>query len=82
MRGAHDTAQWTIGFVAGFLCDDDWRQLPAESPFYLVFGVEDRTISLPSAIRWEALRDARERWPLPSDHTAFLHGPELTTLLG
>src|SRR5262249_3928702 len=48
-----------------FPCDDDWRQLPAESPFYLIFGVEDRTISLPSAIRWEALRDAKERWPLP-----------------
>jgi len=58
------------------------RRLPAGSPFYLIFGVEDRTISLSSAIRWEALRDARERWPLPYDQTAILRSPELTTLLG
>jgi len=58
------------------------RKLPAQVPYYLIFGVEDRTIALPSGIRWEALRDAKDRWPLPYDHTAILRSPELRQILG
>jgi len=57
------------------------RRLPPEVSFYLVFGVDDTTISLPSAVRWEAIRDAKERWPLAYDHTRILQSPELVTLL-
>lgn len=58
------------------------RHLPEQIPFHLIFGVEDRTISLTSGIRWEAVRDAVDRWPLAYDHTAILRSPELTQILG
>jgi pimeloyl-ACP methyl ester carboxylesterase len=58
------------------------RRLPDHVAYYLLFGVEDETISLPSAIRWEALRDAADRWPLPYDHTQILRSPEASLLLG
>lgn len=57
------------------------RRLPDQVAYHLIFGVEDRTISLASAARWEALRDAEERWPLVYDHTKILESPELFTLL-
>jgi hypothetical protein len=49
--------------------------------FYLLFGVGDKTIPLSSAIRWEAVRDARARWPLSYDHTGILRSPEAAELL-
>jgi pimeloyl-ACP methyl ester carboxylesterase len=51
-------------------------------PFHLLFGVRDRTISLSSAARWEAMRDAVSRWPLDYDHVDILSSPEAATLLG
>lgn len=57
------------------------RRLPPEISFYLVFGVDDTTIRLSSAVRWEAIRDAKERWPLAYDHTRILQSSELATLL-
>jgi pimeloyl-ACP methyl ester carboxylesterase len=50
-------------------------------PFYLLFGVRDHTISLSSAARWEAVREAASRWPLDYDHVDILRSPEATTLL-
>jgi pimeloyl-ACP methyl ester carboxylesterase len=58
------------------------RHLPAQVHHHLLFGVEDSTIGLPSAVRWEALREAETRWPLPYDHTKILGSPEAATLLG
>ena len=57
------------------------RHLPEQVPFYLLFGTADKTIPLASAVRWEAIRDARARWPLPYDHTAILDSPEASKLL-
>ena len=57
------------------------RLLPEGLPFYLLFGVRDRTISLPSAARWEAVREATERWPLAYDHVDILSSPEAKSLL-
>ncbi len=57
------------------------RPLPDRVAHHLIFGVEDRTISLASAVRWEALRDAKDRWPLAYDHTNIVQSPELATLL-
>jgi pimeloyl-ACP methyl ester carboxylesterase len=57
------------------------RPLPEEVAHYLIFGVEDTTVSIPSEVRWEAARGARERWPLVYDHTAILDGPETSQLL-
>jgi len=57
------------------------RHLPAQVHYELLFGVQDQTISLPSAVRWEALREAEDRWPLPYDHTEILRSPEASTLL-
>jgi pimeloyl-ACP methyl ester carboxylesterase len=57
------------------------RHLPDQVHYVLLFGVEDHTISLPSAVRWEAVRDAEERWPLPYDHTGILRSAEASTLL-
>lgn len=57
------------------------RHLPPGVSDYLIFGVEDETISLPSAVRWEAVRDAQQRWPLPYDHTKILRSAEASTLL-
>ena len=58
------------------------RRLPPGLEFDLLFGVLDRTISLPSAARWEAVEEARERWPLVADHTGILQSPEASQLLG
>lgn len=58
------------------------RALPERVGFYMMFGVLDETVPIRSLIRWEALRDARERWPLPYDHTKILRGPEASQLLG
>jgi len=58
------------------------RHLPDQVRYALLFGVEDHTISLPSAVRWEAVRDAEARWPLPYDHTEILRSPEASMLLG
>jgi len=57
------------------------RPLPDQVSFYLIFGVEDKTVPVPSEVRWEAARDARERWPLIYNHTAILDSPEASQLL-
>jgi len=57
------------------------RRLPEQVAFYLIFGVEDQTVPVASEVRWEAARDARERWPLVYDHTAILQGAEASKLL-
>ncbi len=74
-------------FLAGLFFEDPAerrvrRPLPEEVNFYLLFGVGDETIPVSSAIRWEALRDARARWPLPYDHTGILRSPEAAELIG
>jgi pimeloyl-ACP methyl ester carboxylesterase len=73
-------------FLRGLFFEDSEAQttrrtLPDQVNYQLIFGVEDQTISLASAVRWEALRDADARWPLAYDHTKILQSPELFTLL-
>ena len=58
------------------------RPLPDQVDYQLIFGVEDRTISLASAARWATDPDAEDRWPLVYDHTKILESPELLELLG
>jgi hypothetical protein len=41
------------------------RDLPEGISYHLIFGVEDHTIAVPSAIRWQVVREAKNRWPLP-----------------
>jgi hypothetical protein len=43
--------------------------------------VKDETVPVPSEVRWEAARDATQRWPLVYDHTAILEAPETSQLL-
>jgi pimeloyl-ACP methyl ester carboxylesterase len=57
------------------------RRLPEEVAFYLIFGVQDQTVPISSEVRWEAVRDARERWPLTYDHTGILQSAEASKLL-
>jgi pimeloyl-ACP methyl ester carboxylesterase len=57
------------------------RPLSEQVAFYLIFGVEDQTVPPASEVRWEAVRDARERWPLDYDHTAILQSAEASQLL-
>jgi len=57
------------------------RRLPDQMAFYLIFGVEDKTVPVPSEVRWEAVHDARERWPLVYDHAAILESVEASHLL-
>jgi len=57
------------------------RRLPPHVSFHLLFSVGDETIPLTSAIRWEALREARGRWPLPYGHADVLKSPEAAQLL-
>lgn len=57
------------------------RPLPTGLEFDLLFGVLDRTISPASAARWEAVDEARDRWPLLYDHTGILRSPEASALL-
>lgn len=61
--------------------DGERRRLPRELEYHLLFGVDDETIPLASAIRWEALREADARWPLPYGHADVLKGPEASKLL-
>jgi pimeloyl-ACP methyl ester carboxylesterase len=58
------------------------RKLPQDVEVGMIFATKDTTIGLDTAIRWEALRDAGERWPLPYDHVSVLHGPETSLVLG
>jgi pimeloyl-ACP methyl ester carboxylesterase len=58
------------------------KRLPEQVAFHLLFGVADETVPLDSAIRWEALRDASDRWPLPYGHVDILRSPEASQLLG
>ena len=81
----HDVAE-DSEFLRGMFFEDPEAQtirrpLPDQVAYQLIFGVEDTTISLASAVRWEALRDADARWPLAYDHTKILQSPELFTLL-
>ncbi|MGI9432394.1 MAG: esterase/lipase family protein [Myxococcota bacterium] len=48
----------------------------------MIFATKDKTIGLDTAIRWEAVRDAGERWPLPYDHVSILESPEASLVLG
>ena len=57
------------------------RDLPASISYHLIFGVEDRTIAVPSAIRWQAMREAQNRWALPYGHVEILDSPEGSLLL-
>jgi pimeloyl-ACP methyl ester carboxylesterase len=57
------------------------RHLPDAVAYHLIFGVNDETISVPSAIRWQALREAGDRWPLPYGHVDILASPEASQLL-
>jgi pimeloyl-ACP methyl ester carboxylesterase len=73
-------------FIAGLFFEDPKqrtvrRPLPDSVAFYLIFGVEDETVPVSSEVRWEAVRDARQRWPLISDHTAILENAETSQLL-
>jgi pimeloyl-ACP methyl ester carboxylesterase len=57
------------------------RDLPKSISYHLIFGVEDQTISVPSAIRWQVVREAKNRWPLPYGHVDILDSPEASLLL-
>jgi pimeloyl-ACP methyl ester carboxylesterase len=57
------------------------RQLPGSIAYHLVFGVKDETISVPSAIPWQVVREAKDRWPLPYGHVDILASPEASLLL-
>ena len=57
------------------------RHLPDPIAYHLVFGVKDETISVPSAIPWQVVREARDRWPLPYGHVDILSSPEASLLL-
>ena len=36
---------------------------------------------MPSAIRWQVVREARDRWPLAYGHVDILSSPEASLLL-
>jgi hypothetical protein len=57
------------------------RDLPEGISYHLIFGVEDQTIAVPSAIRWQVVREAENRWPLPYGHVDILDSPEASLLL-
>ena len=57
------------------------RDLPKSISYHLIFGVDDHTIAVPSAIRWQAVREAQNRWPLPYGHVDILASPEASLLL-
>jgi hypothetical protein len=57
------------------------RDLPKGISYHLIFGVEDQTIAVPSAIRWQVVREAANRWPLPYGHVNILDSPEASLLL-
>jgi hypothetical protein len=58
------------------------RPLQEEATFQVIVGGVDTTIPAESALRWEAMRQADERWPLAEDHDSILAAPETATLLG
>jgi pimeloyl-ACP methyl ester carboxylesterase len=58
------------------------RRLPPGLAFHLIFGVLDPEKSLASAVRWEAVREAADRWPLAYGHDDILESPEARTVLG
>jgi pimeloyl-ACP methyl ester carboxylesterase len=70
------------GFLHDLFFEEGERPRPLGVPFHLLFGVRDRTISLSSAARWEAMRDAASRWALDYDHVEILKSREAATLLG
>jgi hypothetical protein len=43
--------------------------------------VNDQTIAVPSAIRWQVVREAVHCWPLPYGHVDILVSPEASLLL-
>jgi pimeloyl-ACP methyl ester carboxylesterase len=57
------------------------RHLPDSIAHHLIFGVKDQTISVPSAVRWQVVREARDRWPLAYGHVDILSSPEASLLL-
>lgn len=48
------------------------RNLPEGVAFHLLFPVDDETVALSSAARWEASREAVDRWPLTGGHAGVL----------
>jgi pimeloyl-ACP methyl ester carboxylesterase len=72
-------------FLKGLFFEDEAmevrRHLPEKLATRLLFGVKDQTIPLTSAIRWEALEDADDRWPLPYGHADILRSPEASRLV-
>ena len=68
-------------FFTGEGSDAARRILPGHLTHYLLFGVSDTTISLQSAIRWEALEEADARWPLNYGHVEILRSRESSELL-
>jgi pimeloyl-ACP methyl ester carboxylesterase len=57
------------------------RHLPDAITHHLIFGVNDQTIAVPSAIRWQVVREAGDRWPLAYGHVDILSSPEASLLL-
>ena len=72
-------------FLRAIFYQDPEAKLPRELPegvsYHLIFGVEDQTIAVPSAIRWQVVREAENRWPLPYGHVDILDSPEASLLL-
>jgi len=72
-------------FLRGLFFEDPERarprRLPEQVAHELIFGVLDETISATSAVEWPAVREARERWPLPYGHVEILSSPEASQLL-
>ena len=56
--------------------------LPEEVDFHMLVGMTDGIVAAPSALRWEALREAGQRWPLPFGHTDILDSPHTAHLVG
>ncbi|HEY8152838.1 MAG TPA: hypothetical protein VII72_01780 [Myxococcota bacterium] len=79
-----DVAQDSEFIQAMFFEDKEAKQprhLPDSIAYHMVFGVQDQTISVPSAIRWQVVREAKNRWPLPFGHVDILSSPEASLLL-
>ena len=62
--------------------DGTRRRLGDSVDVALIFATKDTTIGPETSIRWEAVRDATVRWPLPYDHVSVLDAPETGLLLG
>ena len=61
---------------------DELVRLSEPLHYAALFGLEDETVPPASAVRWEAMRDADERWPLLFGHVEILERPETAELLG